>query len=770
MFSTFSANLDPTHRPREKAAAPASTRRRNQVARACDWCRLNRVKCDDKQPCQNCQSRGGQCSNTKLVGATSLPAANREIQRLRNRVKELQEEIRRVKEDKSQTQAQTGLPTPPVSDTANSSSSPAALSNTNEGWQGISLPGTRAGGLYCGPMSSCYLVTRISRYLSQTPLEDATTLLQLSLRNTSSASGENLQGPDYVIDLTRPQEEYFLNLLWQTFHCIYPIICESDFRQYYDSLWPDGATTRQPSAFVDMLLAVCMQYGSSFLTSDEDDSRADGGSHPENTNRAGDAFYQRAQRALQGSLENPSIMTLQSHIYSVIYLYNAYLLNTAHITLGVTVRIAHALRFHLRPLDDISPNRQEIHRRLWWTLYSLDSHLSMTLGRPLLTQTSQVSCGLPEDDGKHLSLFCVKPSSYGDITWLSFHVQSTKLLFTMQSVQAAFQQTCARLLSRDNQVKDIYDDPQTTETLAEFLSREMTAVDNWVRDVPQSLRNSRKGAGEAFSACRWVALNIDLRSPLWLQRQRVLLELLYHHLQISTLRPFLRFPPVATSMTKLADSHSISCLNHAMAITSIIHQVLFETDILHGWWSIFLYQWDATICTLGFVLANPVCAPTPSARKSLQTAISTLKLIGDHFPAAADAAQRVEKVDRHAKQLIDDFRRSLGQQPIKSASTTPQNQNQNLTPLSTSNQTPPIPLPLLPEHTQPPFPTRTAATYNSHSISNLDAFLGGSLLELDGTEPMTSVDMMGISDDDTQWLRDSAMIVDEWTGFTDGDH
>ncbi|KAJ6112042.1 hypothetical protein N7523_008103 [Penicillium sp. IBT 18751x] len=54
MFSTFSANLDTLKCPTGATAAP-SRRKRAQVARACDWCRLNRIKCDERKPCQNCR-------------------------------------------------------------------------------------------------------------------------------------------------------------------------------------------------------------------------------------------------------------------------------------------------------------------------------------------------------------------------------------------------------------------------------------------------------------------------------------------------------------------------------------------------------------------------------------------------------------------------------------------------------------------------------------------------------------------------------------------
>lgn len=43
---------------------PLSNKRakRIQVGRACDRCRSHRIKCDNEVPCQNCKSRGCQCS------------------------------------------------------------------------------------------------------------------------------------------------------------------------------------------------------------------------------------------------------------------------------------------------------------------------------------------------------------------------------------------------------------------------------------------------------------------------------------------------------------------------------------------------------------------------------------------------------------------------------------------------------------------------------------------------------------------------------------
>ena len=75
MFTTFSRSMD-LQGPAD-TAAPTGRPKRSQVARACDSCRHNRVKCDNHQPCRNCQNRGIPCSNSRFKDTVrTLPEAN----------------------------------------------------------------------------------------------------------------------------------------------------------------------------------------------------------------------------------------------------------------------------------------------------------------------------------------------------------------------------------------------------------------------------------------------------------------------------------------------------------------------------------------------------------------------------------------------------------------------------------------------------------------------------------------------------------------------
>lgn len=92
MFSSFAGTLPDAAAARRKAKgsgkgkangqdassppdAPRS--KRIQVTRACDSCRVHRSKCDNDQPCSNCQHRGERCSNDGSSDIRTMPSAIR---------------------------------------------------------------------------------------------------------------------------------------------------------------------------------------------------------------------------------------------------------------------------------------------------------------------------------------------------------------------------------------------------------------------------------------------------------------------------------------------------------------------------------------------------------------------------------------------------------------------------------------------------------------------------------------------------------------------
>ena len=62
--------------------------------------------------------------------------------------------------------------------------------------------------------------------------------------------------------LTPIQEEYFLNLFWQSYHSSLLVLNEVEFKEHWRSLFARPGKPRKPSALVDIVIAISMQYGS----------------------------------------------------------------------------------------------------------------------------------------------------------------------------------------------------------------------------------------------------------------------------------------------------------------------------------------------------------------------------------------------------------------------------------------------------------------------------------------------------------------------------
>ena len=560
-------------------------------------------------------------------------------------------------------------------------------------WEGLWTTGSQAHQTqFSGPSSSSFFLARLSSHIGLTlqlpQLDDhiqPNAASNVFASPTSSRKNDSEEYPmaseDYIAceNLSKGQEEYFLGLFWQSYHCTTPIIDEAEFTEHYESLWvTSSGATRKPSPLVDIVLALCMQYGMAFIPRNDAAQAFKADIDSDDSTIAGREFYRRCQMLLSSKLETPSIVTVQCHIFSAIYLRDASYVNMAHNTLAIAIRTAHTIGLHLEPPDSFPRAQKEARRRLWWMVYVLESKACMALGRPWSAQISQVNCILPTDDREIAQLAGPSFASFAeDITWLSYHVHCIRLVSAARAVQAAFESKCAHVLSASNE-KSFYGNFKNLETLAGFLSQSLQCIRIWVQNVPEALKTKRRAGGEPFSIDR-SPLELDLVAPLWLQRQRLLLELLYHNLIMNLYRPFICFSKSPGSSTPLADGNSISCLNHAIASTNIILQILKETDILNGWHEAYQFQWNATLSMVGFIFAKPICHSTPTARKTIDSAIAIFDIFRNNFAVAASATHVTRDLAAKADSFIDCFRTgsTTSQQQPKIPLPTPDNLNLN---------------------------------------------------------------------------------------------
>ena len=647
MFTTF-GGLAPTKisGPGDASIPPRSRqKRRSQVARACDWCRVHRVKCDSDHPCSNCQSRGVRCSNSDVLKSATLPNAYREIERLRQRVQELELELGTQKQHNAQ-EVPASPSTPKEHDPETRDRVLQAGGQAKKLYEGIHLRTARSPQkTWYGSPSLFYFIGRINAFLTTAFQQDysaqglmpnaVSTMLDAP---TTVSRDDNLQGSrvmeisgDESIHaagyLTPTQEEYFLDLLWQSYYTANPVFDELEFKEHYQSLWSASSEDRKPSALVDIVLALCMQYGVSQLP---DLGRTHGAAERANNDAtiAGRWHYRRCQTLLSSELESPSMSTLQCHLLSCLYLCNASFMNMADHASSQAVRTAYMLGLHLEPPATMPRREREIRKRLWWAVFTQETKMSMKLGRPFLLYDSSSTCAPLAHDRESAMLAGPSYAPPGeDVTWLTWSLHNTKLMLAARAAYTAFYHS-------------------VPDASGDCVVRRLT---EWLDGVPDALKMKRQSNGKSISTDLSL-LEIEQFAPMWLQRQRLLLELLYHHLCTNLHRPSISFPSVP-ALTTLPDGSATKCAAHAMALTHIMHQVLLTTPILAGWLESFQWQWNASITLVGFILAYPQCASTLAARNALDLSVAVFEKFGESFSVAVSAADIIRGLGGKLDQL-----------------------------------------------------------------------------------------------------------------------
>ncbi|SPO03154.1 uncharacterized protein DNG_05836 [Cephalotrichum gorgonifer] len=584
------------------------------------------------------------------------------------------------------TDAPGAIPTPENSSfgggsfAISSRQSPDKVAMTPRGthWEGIHVATARSDQTsYYGPASGAYFVSRIGTYLAsvlQRPAVPRSMQLRGACRALSSLAspeaGESTgaksdEGPSVEMRgrfLRRPQEEYFISLFWESYHCTVPIIDEGAFRRDYASLWT-SKDQRKASPLVDIILALCMQYGFGFLPRETVANENDG--QFEDAQIAGRWYYRRCQSLLALEMESPTLVTVQCHIFSSLYLCCASFQNMAHSSLALAVRTAQILGLHLeRP--SMAEDERELRKRIWWALDAVETKVSMNLGRPSLALACHAEVSRPLHDAKSAALLGGILGTYAGVSWLMYSVEYQTLVSTASTIYLELYESFGSAL-RQKGVRSPYQDPEIMETCAKVLASRME-LQEWVAAVPEGLKALRCSPASLPMSTDRTPMQIEYNAPLWLQRQRVFLELAYHSICMNLYRPFIMFSaPSSGNYSPFTERHSVAAAKHAITHTRIMHQMLSESDLLSGWMGSFRWQWNATVTLVGFVLAYPLGPSTQAARNAIDMAVEVFDIFKVNFAVAESASRLTTDLAAKVDLVMGKFRmgitESLGDGP-----------------------------------------------------------------------------------------------------------
>ncbi|KAI1015107.1 hypothetical protein LB503_004152 [Fusarium chuoi] len=621
MFTTFDITTSNSLSSGKPPSPPTSQPRpkRAQVSRACDWCRLTRVKCDSTRPCRNCKQANRECVNSGRDDFKSVAAATREVQRLRSQVQQLENKLL----------------------------SPSPLPQNVEavGQRSLRWKGVRVNGIQYGPSSLAYFTHRLSTFTK-------------SNFDTNVLSSPKLPAPPTPLDcnrLQREQQDALLDLYWQGYHAIYPVIEEAAFRQHYDSLWSDK-TKRQASPLVDIVITLCIQFGSSYTTCD----------NVIVPDQPGFDFYLQAQQALVQDLDYPSLQSAQCYFLSAIYLLALNKENSAYIMVRSAIAAAESIGLHFNGGNETQGSEvstgARTGSRLWRCLVTLDTQVSLHLGRPFaISEPHLYGREHPESDsiaqltGPNFTL-----SQSSDINWLRFQHERQGLFQVVREIHIEFARVMEDVLSEIDQ-PDFYQDPSSRETCAKYLYEQLKRLKTWVEELPGSLKTPRV-QGVPFSVDR-SPLDLSQSDPLWLQRQRLVLELDYHSLVIMLTRTFNSFLRTPALGTFNSDNHCITCVNSGIMITNMLNQISRDSGILAGCFQVFDWQRTATFALAGFSCGYPICPMSPTARKTLTLAARVFETFGSRAGVQLTNSLKIKCLE-----LVEAFRARLG---LTTPATTP---------------------------------------------------------------------------------------------------
>lgn len=283
-----------------------------------------------------------------------------------------------------------------------------------------------------------------------------------------------------------------------------------------------------------------------------------------------------------------------------------------------------------------------------------------------------VTCSIPEDSPESMKVV----HGQKELSQTCFNTHFVRLLLATRAVYITFYEKCADVISSNGQ-QSLYNDPNGLESCADFLQSRIGYLLTWLQQVPDALKLRRKSPGVPFSTDQ-SPLEFPLLTSTsgWMLRQSLYLELLYHDLSMSLYRPFISFSRVSGgSGQRLTAAHARSCVDHATSITSTIYQMLTETDLLNGWHDTFHWQWNAALSLAGYILAYPLGAATPGARKALSTTITVFELLSTNFVSAISAANVARDLSAKADLLIERTRVSLPLAKLLPASSLPDPQS-----------------------------------------------------------------------------------------------
>lgn len=173
------------------------------------------------------------------------------------------------------------------------------------------------------------------------------------------------------LELTRHLVSLFFLHTSDLFLCVDPSAFKEQVEQYYRSASSTAAPLDSPSADWLALLNIIMGIASQY------------------SGRPGTEYMARTTRLLTDICEKTHPARAQTLALMALFMLSIHHREAAYNYIGLAMRISLALGHHV----DLSPSEQT--QRLFWSIYCIDRLISLTLGRPVQLNDSEIATPVP---------------------------------------------------------------------------------------------------------------------------------------------------------------------------------------------------------------------------------------------------------------------------------------------------------------------------------------------------------------------------------------
>ncbi|KAE8146731.1 fungal-specific transcription factor domain-containing protein [Aspergillus avenaceus] len=547
----------------EASGSRSSKRRcvkdRVRVTRACDACKRKKLRCSGTRPCALCQRSGLNCEYTagytrgKLPPIPSLPQTG--------------EDSNNVARRNPQSSSYSNIDRLPL--TSGMAIEAQSLSRIDK--DASNLPShdspephqTDMEGHYVGPSSGVSFLIRVQKRLHESMA------VHLNTPIFSFGDAPLLKyDPSFLVLPRKSDAEALVSRYFDFAFPTHRFLHQQQVEGWLEDLYTQAHASDSPEPGEREIKALLLMI---FIQAAQYPTES-GSPVGASVNRA--VYFGASEHHLAAETGPVRITSVQARLAQCFHLISESRINHCWNLFGTTARLAIALGLHRKRRRDqmsaVNLVEHECCKRVFWCAYSLDNYLSAALGRPRVFHDEDIDQELPEiADDYQITQTVILPATSSSQSLMLAPVYHAKLSKIISGI-----------------LHDLYGIRKLTlEALLSTAERYANRMREWRKELSPFL---------------------DIPSVHLLmityQRQYTVLNLAFYHAHILLYRPFVlkSLTPLKDrggnrdgSLYVMAEQNIQSCLEAAMKIVSIVHNLCENGRMYRAFWFTHYYAFSA---------------------------------------------------------------------------------------------------------------------------------------------------------------------------------